>query len=232
MTMIPFQGTAQIVFYVLVLLAVTPLLGSYMARVYEGENVLLARWFGFAERGFYRLLRTSPDEEQDWKGYGTSVIVFSLLFIIPLYLLLRLQGHLPLNPDHLTGVNAGVSVNTAASFVTNTNWQYYGGESTMSYLSQMAGLAVQNFVSAAVGMAVLAAMIRGFARRETSNTRELLGRPVPHHRLHPAADLHRDGGRLSSGRAFPTPSRPRGRAHRPGPHPEHRPRARWRPRSR
>jgi K+-transporting ATPase ATPase A chain len=168
MTMIPFQGTAQIVFYVLVLLAVTPLLGSYMARVYEGENVLLARWFGFAERGFYRLLRTSPDEEQDWKGYGTSVIVFSLLFLIPLYVLLRLQGHLPLNPDHLTGVNAGVSVNTASSFITNTNWQYYGGEYTMSYLSQMAGLTVQNFISAAVGMAVLAAMIRGFARRETT----------------------------------------------------------------
>jgi K+-transporting ATPase ATPase A chain len=168
MTMIPFQGTAQIVFYVLVLLAATPLLGSYMARVYEGENVLLARWFGFAERGFYRLLRTSPDEEQDWKGYGTSVIVFSLLFLIPLYVLLRLQGHLPLNPDHLTGVNAGVSVNTASSFITNTNWQYYGGEYTMSYLSQMAGLAVQNFISAAVGMAVLAAMIRGFARRETT----------------------------------------------------------------
>ncbi len=168
MTMIPFQGTAQIIFYVLVLLAVTPLLGSYMARVYEGENVLLARWFGFAERGFYRLLRTSPEEEQDWKGYGTSVIVFSLLFLIPLYVLLRLQGHLPLNPDHLPSVNAGVAANTAASFVTNTNWQYYGGEYTMSYLSQMAGLAVQNFISAAVGMAVLAAMIRGFARRETS----------------------------------------------------------------
>ena len=166
--MIPFQGAAQIVFYVLVLLLVTPLLGSYMARVYEGENVLLARWLGFAERGFYRLLRTSPDEEQDWKGYGTSVIVFSLLFLIPLYVLLRLQGHLPLNPDHLAGVNAGVAANTASSFVTNTNWQYYGGEYTMSYLSQMAGLAVQNFISAAVGMAVLAAMIRGFARRETT----------------------------------------------------------------
>jgi potassium-transporting ATPase potassium-binding subunit len=168
MTMIPTQGTAQIIFYVVVLLALTPLLGSYMARVYEGDVVLLARWFGFAERGFYRLLRTSPDEEQDWKQYGRSVIAFSLLFIIPLYLLLRLQGHLPLNPDHLADVNAGVSVNTAASFITNTNWQYYGGEYTMSYLSQMAGLAVQNFVSAAVGMAVLAAMIRGFARRQTS----------------------------------------------------------------
>jgi potassium-transporting ATPase potassium-binding subunit len=168
MTMITSQGTAQIVVYVLVLLILTPLLGSYMARVYEGEQVLLARWFGFAERGFYRLLRTSPDEEQDWKGYGLSVLVFSLLFLIPLFVLLRVQGHLPLNPDHLSDVNAGVSVNTAVSFVTNTNWQYYGGEYTMSYLSQMAGLAVQNFISAAVGMAVLVAMIRGFARRETT----------------------------------------------------------------
>jgi potassium-transporting ATPase potassium-binding subunit len=167
-TMITSQGAAQSVVYVVVLLILTPLLGSYMARVYEGEQVLLARWFGFAERGFYRLLRTSPDEEQDWKAYGTSVLVFSLLFLIPLFVLLRVQGHLPLNPDHLPAVNAGVSVNTAVSFVTNTNWQYYGGESTMSYLSQMAGLAVQNFVSAAVGMAVLAAMIRGFARRETA----------------------------------------------------------------
>ena len=168
MTMITSEGTAQIVVYVLVLLILTPILGSYMARVYEGEQVLLARGFGFAERGFYRLLRTSPDEEQDWRQYGASVVVFSLLFLIPLFVLLRVQGHLPLNPDHLPDVNAGVSVNTATSFVTNTNWQYYGGESTMSYLSQMAGLAVQNFVSAAVGMAVLAAMIRGFARRETS----------------------------------------------------------------
>jgi K+-transporting ATPase ATPase A chain len=168
MTMITSQGTAQIIVYVLVLLILTPFLGSYMARVYEGEQVLLARWFGFAERGFYRLLRTSPGEEQDWKQYGASVLVFSLVFLIPLFVLLRVQGHLPLNPDHLADVNAGVSVNTAVSFVTNTNWQYYGGEYTMSYLSQMAGLAVQNFVSAAVGMAVLVAMIRGFARRETT----------------------------------------------------------------
>jgi K+-transporting ATPase ATPase A chain len=138
-----------------------------MAKVYNGDSFLLSRWFGFAERGFYRLLRTSPDEEQDWKGYGVSVLVFSLAFIVPLYALLRLQGHLPLNPDHLSSVSPGVAVNTAISFVTNTNWQYYGGETTMSYLSQMAGLAVQNFVSAGVGLAVLAAMIRGFARRET-----------------------------------------------------------------
>ncbi len=169
MTLPPYQGIAQIIFYVVVLLAVTPFLGAYMARVYEGDQVILARWFGFAERGFYRLLRTSPEEEQNWKQYGTSVIVFSMMFIIPLYALLRLQGHLPLNPDGLKGVNPGVAVNTASSFVTNTNWQYYGGEYTMSYLSQMAGLAVQNFISAAVGMCVMVAMIRGFARRQTTS---------------------------------------------------------------
>ena len=157
MTLVPTQGIAQVVVYVLVLLALTPLLGSYMARVYEGQPVLLARWFGFAERAFYRLLRTSPDEEQDWKGYARSVLWLSILFLVPLYVLLRIQGHLPLNPTGFKGVPQGVSVNTASSFVTNTNWQYYGGEYTMSYLSQMAGLAVQNFVSAAVGMAVLAA---------------------------------------------------------------------------
>jgi K+-transporting ATPase ATPase A chain len=136
MTLIPSQGIAQIAVYVIVLLALTPPLGIYMAKVYNGDSFLLSRWFGFAERGFYRLLRTSPDEEQDWKGYGVSVLVFSLAFIVPLYALLRLQGHLPLNPDHLSSVSPGVAVNTAISFVTNTNWQYYGGETTMSYLSQ------------------------------------------------------------------------------------------------
>ena len=169
MTLIPTQGIAQIVFYVVVLLILTPPLGWYMAKVYEGEQFFFVRWLGFAERGFYRLLRTSPDEEQDWKQYGTSVLVFSLLFILPLYVLLRVQGHLPLNPTGMKAVNPGVAVNTAASFITNTNWQYYGGEYTMSYLSQMAGLAVQNFISAAVGMAVMVAMIRGFARRQTTS---------------------------------------------------------------
>jgi K+-transporting ATPase ATPase A chain len=168
-TLIPTQGIAQIVFYVVVLLILTPPLGWYMAKVYEGEQFFFVRWLGFAERGYYRLLRTSPDEEQDWKQYGTSVLVFSLLFILPLYVLLRVQGHLPLNPTGMKGVNPGVAVNTASSFITNTNWQYYGGEYTMSYLSQMAGLAVQNFISAAVGMAVMVAMIRGFARRQTTS---------------------------------------------------------------
>ncbi|MBV8598380.1 MAG: potassium-transporting ATPase subunit KdpA, partial [Actinobacteria bacterium] len=103
--------------------------------------------------------------EQDWRSYGKTVLVFSVLFFLLVYAMQRLQAHLFLNPDHMKAVPAHLSLNTAASFITNTNWQFYAGESTMSYLTQMAGLAVQNFVSAAVGIAVLAAIIRGLARR-------------------------------------------------------------------
>jgi potassium-transporting ATPase potassium-binding subunit len=162
------QGWFQILIYVAVLTALVPLLGGYMARVYMGRRVVLARALGPVERGFYRAVRTDPDREQDWKAYGRSVLVFSALFWLALYGILRLQGHLPFNPLRFGGAPWNVTFNTTSSFITNTNWQYYGGETTMSFLSQMAGLAVQNFVSAAVGMAVLAAVIRGFARRETT----------------------------------------------------------------
>jgi K+-transporting ATPase ATPase A chain len=135
-----------------------------MARVYN-TAVPAGRLLAAIENGFYRLVRAQRDREQDWKGYGKTVLVFSVLFSAVLYGIQRLQGHLFLNPDHLKAVPAHISLNTTASFITNTNWQYYGGEYTMSYLSQMAGLAVQNFVSAAVGMAVLAAVVRGIARR-------------------------------------------------------------------
>jgi K+-transporting ATPase ATPase A chain len=157
------QGISQIVVYAIVLVALGYPLGIYMARVYGtlGAPSLLRG----IESGFYRLVRTDPTKEQDWKSYGKTVVIFSILFSGVLYAIQRLQGHLFLNPDKLKGVPAHISLNTAASFVTNTNWQYYGGEYTMSYLSQMAGLAVQNFVSAAVGMAVLAAVVRGLARR-------------------------------------------------------------------
>ena len=142
-----------------------------MARVYAG-TLRVPRWLAAPERGFYRLVGTRADEEQGWKAYAITALVFMVVFAVLLYALLRLQGHLPLNPDDLANVNPWVSMNTTASFVTNTNWQYYGGEYTMSYLSQMAGLAVQNFVSAALGMAVLVAVIRGFAdaRRAPSGT--------------------------------------------------------------
>src|SRR4051812_27270260 len=146
------QGVSQLVVYAVALIVLGYPLGLYMARVYADGSIASRgwlSWLGWIERGFYRVVRTDPRKEQDWKSYGLTVLVFSLLFSGLLYLIQRLQGHLFLNPDGLRGVPSHISLNTAASFVTNTNWQYYGGEYTMSYLTQMAGLAVQNFVSAA-----------------------------------------------------------------------------------
>src|SRR6476659_4274750 len=163
------NGIAQIVLYAVILTALAYPLGLYMARVYEGTFGFVNGRLAKGERLFLRVVGSNPDHEQNWKSYAGSVVVFSIVFTVLLYLLLRWQAHLPLNPDHLPDISAPLALNTAASFVTNTNWQYYGSEYTMSYLSQMAGLAVQNFVSAAVGMAVLAAVIRGFARRTTSD---------------------------------------------------------------
>ncbi len=148
-----------------VLTALTPLLGAYMARVYQGEHVALERVLGPVERLTYRALRTDPERQQDWKAYARTTLVFSALFFVVLFVILRTQGIHPFNPEGFHSAPWDVSFNTAASFVTNTNWQFYGGETTLTYFSQMAGLAVQNFVSAAVGMAVLAAVIRGFASR-------------------------------------------------------------------
>jgi potassium-transporting ATPase potassium-binding subunit len=160
------QGLSQIVVYCLALIALGYPLGLWMARVYMEDRVG-GRVLGAVENGFYRLIRTEPRKEQDWKSYGKTVLVFSVLFWFVVYGIQRLQGHLFLNPNHFKSVGSPLSLNTAASFITNTNWQYYGGEYTMSYLTQMAALAVQNFVSAAVGLAVLAAVIRGIARRSS-----------------------------------------------------------------
>jgi K+-transporting ATPase ATPase A chain len=162
------QGIAQILVYVVVLIALGYPLGLYMARVYTDDDFARRgrlRWLGAMERGFFRVLHVDGVREQGWKAYAKVTLVFSAVFSLFLYGMLRLQGHLFLNPDHLPAVPSHIALNTTASFITNTNWQYYGGEYTMSYLSQMAGLAVQNFVSAAVGMAVLAAVVRGIARR-------------------------------------------------------------------
>ena len=160
------NGVLQIAFYTVVLIVLAYPLGIYMARIYNAPIASFGR-LGAVERGFLRLVGSKPDDEQDWKGYGITALIFTGVFVVFLYLMLRIQGGLPLNPDDLPGVSAPIALNTAASFVTNTNWQYYGGEYTMSYLTQMAGLAVQNFVSAAAGMAILAAVVRGFARRST-----------------------------------------------------------------
>jgi K+-transporting ATPase ATPase A chain len=159
------QGWAQIAVFLLVLTALVPLLGGYIAKVFQGERVFLSPALGPIERFACRVLRVRPEEGQDWKGYARSVIAFSLLSWLLLYLLLRTQSIQPFNPEGFHSGPWNLSFNTASSFVTNTNWQYYGGETTLTYLVQMAGLTVQNFVSAAVGIAVLAAVIRGFAAR-------------------------------------------------------------------
>jgi K+-transporting ATPase ATPase A chain len=161
------QGIGQIVVYVVLLIGLGYPLGLWMARIYAGGSVW--RPLAAVERGFYRLIGARAHEEQGWRSYGFTVLVFSAVCTGVLYALQRLQDSLFLNPDHLAPVAPHIALNTAASFVTNTSWQFYGGESTMSYLTQMAGLAVQMFVSAAVGMAVLVALVRGLARR-TSET--------------------------------------------------------------
>jgi len=160
------NGILQIGLYLAVLLALTKPLGAYMARVYEGKPCGLDRVLGPVERLLYRLCSVRPEEEMKWTTYAVALLVFSLASTLALYLLQRLQGHLPLDPQGFRAVAPDSSFNTATSFATNTNWQGYAGETTMSHLTQMAGLAVQNFVSAAAGMAVLVALIRGFVRRQ------------------------------------------------------------------
>jgi K+-transporting ATPase ATPase A chain len=159
------NGLVQIGLYFVVLLALAKPLGWYMARVYEGQPCGLDRVLGPLERLVYRLCGVRQTEEMDWKTYGIAMLLFNAMGLVAMYALQRLQGFLPLNPAGLGAVTPDLSFNTAASFVTNTNWQAYGGETTLSYLTQMLGLTVQNFVSAATGMAVLVALIRGLARR-------------------------------------------------------------------
>src|SRR5579863_9413287 len=139
-------------------------LGSYMAAVFDGR----VHFLGFVERPIYRMLGTGPDQEQTWKRYAGAMVVFSAVSIVFTYVILRIQGSLPMNPQHLGNVGSALSFNTASSFVTNTNWQNYGGETTMSYFSQMGALTVQQFVSPAVGIAVAIAMVRGFSRRNAA----------------------------------------------------------------
>uniref|UniRef100_I2Q6V6 Potassium-transporting ATPase potassium-binding subunit n=1 Tax=Desulfovibrio sp. U5L TaxID=596152 RepID=I2Q6V6_9BACT len=159
----------QIALYMVVLLGLAWPLGAYMARVFTDRPCGLDRVLGPVERLIYRLCGLDQEREMDWKAYAVSLMVFTGFSILLLYLQQRLQGMLPLNPDGLAAVSPDLALNTAVSFSTNTNWQAYGGESTMSYLTQMLGLTSHNFLSAAAGMAVLAALIRGMSRRETQH---------------------------------------------------------------
>jgi len=158
----------QLGLYLVVLLLLVKPLGSYMAHVFADAPNRVTRFGGRVERGIYRLCGIAPDEDMGWKRYALAMLLFNVLGLLVVYALQRLQGWLPLNPQHFGAVSADSSMNTAISFITNTNWQGYGGESTMSYLTQMLGLAVQNFLSAATGIAVLVAVVRGFARRSAT----------------------------------------------------------------
>jgi K+-transporting ATPase ATPase A chain len=160
------NGLLQLGIYFLVLLAVTKPLGVYMTKVFSGDRMLLSGAFGPVERLIYRVCRIDEHEEQHWTAYTAAMLMFSLIGLLVLYGLQRLQYYLPLNPQRFSGVAPDLAFNTASSFTTNTNWQAYSGESTMSYLVQMAGLAFHNFVSAATGIALAIAFIRGIVRRE------------------------------------------------------------------
>ncbi|CAH2395643.1 potassium-transporting ATPase subunit KdpA [Mesorhizobium ventifaucium] len=159
-----FNGWIQILVYCgIVVLLVKPL-GGYMFRVFSGDRTLLSPILAPVERSLYRISGTSEREEQHWTTYAAALLFFNLAGFLVLYVLQRLQGSLPYNPAGMSGVEPGLAFNTAASFMTNTNWQNYGGESTMSYLVQMAGFTVQNFLSAATGIAIAIALIRGFTK--------------------------------------------------------------------
>ena len=158
------NGTLQIVLYLVVLFACVKPLGGYMARVYSGDM----RWLGWLESAFYRSAGIDAKRDMSWKEYTLAVLAFSLGGLVLLYCMLRWQSYLPWNPMAMADLTPHLAFNTAVSFITNTNWQSYGGESTLSYFSQFCGLTVQNFASAAAGMAILVALIRGLARKNTA----------------------------------------------------------------
>ncbi|MFS2127620.1 potassium-transporting ATPase subunit KdpA [Pseudomonas sp. Pseusp97] len=158
-----------IVAFLALVLVPAPFLGRFYYKVMEGQRTFLSPVFLPLERAIYRACGIHPEDEQDWKSYTVALLAFNLVGLVLLFAILLLQGSLPLNPQHLPGLEWTLAFNTAVSFVTNTNWQAYSGEASLSYLSQMLGLTVQNFVSAAVGLAVLVALARGIARKSTNN---------------------------------------------------------------
>jgi K+-transporting ATPase ATPase A chain len=161
------NGWVQVAIYAAIIAAITVPLGGYMTRVFAGERTFLSPVLRPAEAMFYRLSGVDPAREQNWIAYTVGMLLFNLVAFLTLYVLMRLQNALPFNPQGFSGVAPDLALNTAISFTTNTNWQNYGGEGTMSYLVQMAGLTVHNFVSAATGIAIAVALIRGFARKST-----------------------------------------------------------------
>jgi K+-transporting ATPase ATPase A chain len=157
----------QIALYIAALIILTPLLGGFMARVFRGERHILSKPLEWLERAIYKLAGVDPNQETNWKAYAWALLAFNFFGFLVVFLLQILQQWLPLNPQYLAGVSWHSSFNTAVSFMTNTNWQGYAGETTMSYLTQMLGLTVQNFASTATAVCVLLALVRGFARKTT-----------------------------------------------------------------
>jgi K+-transporting ATPase ATPase A chain len=196
--------TWTIVALVVVMAIAWRFLGSYMVSVYEGRT----RWLSMVERPVYRIIGVDPEHEQSWQRYSASVIAFSGVALLVTYGIFRLQGSLPFNPQHLPGVTPALSWNTSVSFVTNTNWQAYSGETTMSYLSQMGALAVQNFLSAAVGIAAVTTRLSPAAR---PRPRPESGNQRPSARRSPWSGAVRSVPR-SAGAGPPPPAAGRGRA--------------------
>lgn len=163
------NGWLQILLFCGLVAALVKPLGGYMARVFNGDQILIPVFFKKFEQGLYRIAGTNENEEQHWTTYAAALLFFNLAGFLFLYALQRFQGMLPFNPAGFGSVAPDLSFNTAASFMTNTNWQNYGGETTMSYMTQMVGMTVQNFVSAATGMAVAMALIRAFARKSSKS---------------------------------------------------------------
>lgn len=163
------NSIVQVLIYLVLLLLIAKPLGLYMTKVFAGERTWLSPVLVPVEKLFYKLSGVNPDEEQKWTGYVVAMLLFSVAGMLLLYLFERTQQWLPLNPQHFGAVEPGLAMNTAASFTTNTNWQAYSGEQTMSYLTQMAGLAFHNFVSAATGIALAVAFVRGLARRSAQS---------------------------------------------------------------
>jgi K+-transporting ATPase ATPase A chain len=168
-------GWIQILLYAIIIFAVTKPIGIYMFRIFEGDRQPLPRFFGPIERLIYRLCGVDPKEQQDWKQYSLAMLLFSAITLLVTYSIERLQHVLPLNPQNLGPVAADLAFGTASSFTTNTNWQAYGGESTMSYLTQMAGLAWHNFISVGVGIGVMMALARGLTYRLQPSAPKTIG---------------------------------------------------------
>jgi len=159
------DGWLQIGLFTIAIALLVRLLGGYMMRIFRGEPTSLGWLLGPIERGIYRIAGIDPAAEQGWLGYALALIAFNGAGLGVLYALQRLQGMLPLSPQHFPAVDAALALNTAVSFASNTSWQSYAGETTLGYLTQMAGITVQSFLSAATGIAVGVALVRGFARR-------------------------------------------------------------------